>query len=334
MQCEKWVSAYLRATFCAGMSTTQRSESMNKFFKDYVRSSTMVSDFVDQYEKALDARYQKEKENDVKTRSSRAILKTCYKIENDAAKYYTRKLFIKFQDELFSSQLYRALKDHDEGEKKIYKVTPHGKESPMYQVSLDVSDNKAICTCHKFEFMGILCRHILVVFVKKSLVSSLPQCYILERWTIDAKRYIVQDIAGDIIQADTKTSSTLMRNSLMMQFLEVVENGSKSKRKYEHLSHSFQRIHGEILAMDDEDGENPKASYLPPNYEANNLVQLNIGISLQDPLYVHSRGRPKSLRAKNPKESLSKQPGSKRKCSIYKEEGHNKSSCSSFKSSL
>ena len=95
MRREKWVPAYLRATFCAGMSTTQRSESMNKFFKDYVRSSTMVSDFVDQYEKALDARYQKEKEKDVKTRSSRAILKTCYKIEDDTAKYYTKKLFIK-----------------------------------------------------------------------------------------------------------------------------------------------------------------------------------------------------------------------------------------------
>ena len=121
----------------------------------------------------MDARYQKEKEKDVKTRSSRVILKTCYKIEDDTAKYYTKKLFIKFQDELFSSQLYRALKDHDEGEKKIYKVTPHGKKSPMYQVSLDVSDNKAIFTYHKFEFMGILCRHILAVFVKKSLVSSL-----------------------------------------------------------------------------------------------------------------------------------------------------------------
>ncbi|XWS74461.1 hypothetical protein CRYUN_Cryun01aG0000100 [Craigia yunnanensis] len=250
----------------------------------------MVSNFVNQYEKALDARNQKEKEKDVKTKSSRAILKTCYKIENDASKYYTRKLFIKFQDELFSSQLYRALKDHDEGENKIYKVTPHGKESPMYQVSLDVFDNKAICTCHKFESMGILCRHILVVFVKKSLVNSLPQCYILERWTIDAKHRTIQDIIGDIIQADTETSSTLMRNSLMMQFLEVAENGSKSKRKYEHLSHSLQRIHEKILAMDDEDGENPKANYLSPNDEANKLVQSNIGISLQDPLHVRSRG--------------------------------------------
>jgi hypothetical protein len=63
---------------------------MNKFFKDYVRSSTMVCDFVYQYEKALDARYFKEKERDVKTLNSRLILKTCYKMEAEAAKVYTR----------------------------------------------------------------------------------------------------------------------------------------------------------------------------------------------------------------------------------------------------
>jgi hypothetical protein len=79
------------------MSTTQRNENMNKFFKDYVRSSTMVRDFVYQYDKALNARYLKEKEKDVKTKTSRPILKTYYKMEADAAKVYTRKSFLMFQ---------------------------------------------------------------------------------------------------------------------------------------------------------------------------------------------------------------------------------------------
>jgi hypothetical protein len=80
---------------------------MNKLFKDYVCSSTMVCDFVHQYEKALNARYLKEKEKDVKTKTSRPIFKTCYKMEAQAAKVYTRKSFLMFQEELFKSQLGR-----------------------------------------------------------------------------------------------------------------------------------------------------------------------------------------------------------------------------------
>ena len=77
---------------------------MNKFFKDYVRSSTKISDFVYQYEKVLNARYLKEKESDVKTKNSVPILKTSYKMEVEAAKVYTRKMFMKFQEELFCSK--------------------------------------------------------------------------------------------------------------------------------------------------------------------------------------------------------------------------------------
>ena len=83
------------------MATTQRSESMNKFFKDFVRSSTLVSDFVYQYEEALNAHCVKEKEKDVKMMNSKAILKTCYYIEVATAKTYIRKVFLKFQKELF-----------------------------------------------------------------------------------------------------------------------------------------------------------------------------------------------------------------------------------------
>ena len=95
------------------------------------------------------------------------ILKTCYKMEGEAAKIYTRKMFIKFQEELFCSKKYKASKYREEGEKKIYKVAPHGKESPIYEMLFEIFEKKAICTCHMFEFVGILCRHILTVFVKK-----------------------------------------------------------------------------------------------------------------------------------------------------------------------
>ena len=113
-------------------------------------------------------------------------------------------------------------------------VAAHGKESPFYEVSLDIVKTKAICTCNMFEFVGIICRHILAISVKKSLVHFLPSHYILERWTINAKKHIVHDISSDVVQVEPQVSSTMMRNSLMLQLLEVAKVGSQSEKQYKH----------------------------------------------------------------------------------------------------
>ncbi|KAG7992258.1 hypothetical protein I3843_02G119000 [Carya illinoinensis] len=236
-RCEKWVSAYLRLTFCVGMSTTQRCESMNKFFKDYVRSSTMVSDFVHQYEKALDTRYFKEKEKDVRTKSTLAILKTGYKIEEEAAIVYTRKSFMVFQEELFNSQRYKSTKCRSDCESKTYGVTLQGKETPIYYVILESGQEKATCTCHMFEFVGILCRHILCVFGKKFKLDSLSQHYVLERWTVKAKSRPILEIP-------------VPEGHLMMQFYDVAELASKSPRKLNHLSLALEKVTKELELMD------------------------------------------------------------------------------------
>ncbi|XP_042983355.1 protein FAR1-RELATED SEQUENCE 5-like [Carya illinoinensis] len=143
----KWVPAYWRGIFCAGMSTTQRSKSMNKFFKYFVRSSTMVRDFVHQYDKALNTRYLSEKEKDVKIKTTKPIMRTCFKVEEEAAKIYTRNSFIHFQEKLFQSQRYKASKTREEDERKIYLVTLDGKESPTYEVTIGREKLNVSCTC-------------------------------------------------------------------------------------------------------------------------------------------------------------------------------------------
>ncbi|KAG6732290.1 hypothetical protein I3842_01G169800 [Carya illinoinensis] len=250
-----WVPAYLRTTFCAGMSTTQRSESMNKFFKNYVRSSTIVSDFVHQYEKVLDARYFKEKEKDVQTKSTRAVMKNLWKIEADATSIYTRKSFIIYQDELFNSQWYIPTKVGKEGERRIYGVTLNGKEQPIYHVTLESGDAKAICTCHMFEFVGILCRHILCVLKKKSKLNMLPHHYILERWTINAKSRAILDIPNSDGYVMTHDDPMMRKNKLRMQFYDIAELGSQSPQKYNHLSLALDKVHKELLFMEDIEGK-------------------------------------------------------------------------------
>ncbi|KAK7822228.1 hypothetical protein CFP56_036945 [Quercus suber] len=59
---------------------------------------------------------------------------------------------------------------------------------------------------------------------------------------IKAKNHIIHDISSNVIQVEPQISSTLMRNSLRLHFLEVAEVGSQSVKKYEHLDLALQRF--------------------------------------------------------------------------------------------
>ncbi|KAG8491077.1 hypothetical protein CXB51_014235 [Gossypium anomalum] len=129
---------------------------------------TLVSDFINQYEQALNARYVKEKEKDVKTMNSKAILRTYYNVEVVN--------LMKMESDAFFR-----------------------KEGSTYAVAFTKSNKKAICSCHKFEFVWILCSHFWAVFVKKSLVKALDPQYVLERWTMNSKKRVVDGNFGDVI---------------------------------------------------------------------------------------------------------------------------------------
>ena len=118
----------------------------------------------------------------------------------------------------------------------------------------------------------------------------------------------------------------------MLQFLEVAEVGSQSIKKYEHLRLALQKIRGELLAMRDECDDSTNMSNLGSfiNIISNSQVLSNLPVALQDLPHVLSKGRPKSLRQKHPKEN---QPMKKRKCSICKKTGHVRSNCPSHKKS-
>ncbi len=57
---ERWVPAFLNSNFFAGMLSTQRSESMNVFFDDYLHSSTTLKVFMEQFKNALRNKVEKE----------------------------------------------------------------------------------------------------------------------------------------------------------------------------------------------------------------------------------------------------------------------------------
>ncbi|KAG2665634.1 hypothetical protein I3760_15G017000 [Carya illinoinensis] len=232
-----------------------------------------------------------------------------------------------FQDELFNSQRYIPTKVGKDGESKIYGVTRNDKEYPIYQVTLDSGEVKAICTCHMFEFVGILCWHILCVVGKKSKLDLLPHQYILERWTINAKSRTILDIPtsdGHVMRQD---DPTLRKSKFMMQFYDIAELGSQSIQKCQHLSLALDKVHKELLSMEQVEGEKKLEDQnmsMNDSQMFKSQVVSNFSQVLQDPPRVATKGRPKSLRAKNPKKT---QTAKKRCCSICKIEGYAKNNC-------
>ncbi|KAK2965743.1 hypothetical protein RJ640_003281 [Escallonia rubra] len=108
-----------------------------------------------------------------------------------------------------------------------YKVV-YGGKGREHLVKFEAETTTTQCSCMKFRFVGILCRHALKVLDKKNIKIIALQ-YILKRWTKDAKDAIVSDYRGAQVQG----------------------NYQESGKQYSYLSHDFQEL--VTLAAENED---------------------------------------------------------------------------------
>lgn len=63
----------------------------------------------------------------------------------------------------------------------------------IYYVHLLGEEAKAICTYQAFEFMGIVCKHILSILMKKYKLDKLPYHYVVERWTSSKGHVMIEE---------------------------------------------------------------------------------------------------------------------------------------------
>ncbi|XWS68381.1 hypothetical protein CRYUN_Cryun04dG0085200 [Craigia yunnanensis] len=228
----QWVPVYLRDTFFAEMSTTQRSDSMNSYFDGFVNASTNLNQFFKLYEKALESRSEKEVKADYDTMNNSPALKTPSPMEKQASELYTRKLFTRFQEELVGTLTFMASKSDDDDDDIItYQVAKFGEDHKAYYVKFNVLEMKATCSCQMFEFSGLLCRHVLAVF-RVTNVLTLPSHYILKRWTRNAKSSVILDERASDVYTSYLESHTVRYNTLRYEAFKFVDEGSKSLNTY------------------------------------------------------------------------------------------------------
>ncbi|PKA46963.1 Protein FAR1-like 5 [Apostasia shenzhenica] len=181
---EKWSLAYGRETFCADIKISLIKESISCKLKQHLCLQHKLLDFFKHYENLLDEKRNAELQADYRAGHSSSKMPAS-RMLRQAANLYTPSVFKIFQSEFeLSMDLMVYNCDHVETT-LIYKVTTEDCKKE-YIVRFDTRENTVICSCRKFDLMGIQCRHVLKVLDIIN-IKELPPQYILKRWTKDAK---------------------------------------------------------------------------------------------------------------------------------------------------
>ncbi|KMS93850.1 hypothetical protein BVRB_027330, partial [Beta vulgaris subsp. vulgaris] len=149
----------------------------------------------------MEARANAEKEADANSARYLRLTVTTFKTEHVFQKVYTDAKFKEIQNECL-----KVLYLQWSGKKEIGDdVVEHlfedrvwvmcketRKEVPLertceYVVRIDMESTEATCDCKMFESAGIMCRHIISLYLKLK-IKEIPEKYILRRWRKDVFR--------------------------------------------------------------------------------------------------------------------------------------------------
>lgn len=237
-----WAPSYMVDVLLAGMSTVQRSDSVNSYFDKYMHKKTSVQEFVKQYESILQDRYEEEAKADSDTWNKPPTLRSPSPFEKSIAGVYTRAVFKKFQEEVLGAVACHPKKENENGTNSIFRVQDHEKEQDFH-VFLNEMKHEVSCTCRLYEYRGFLCRHATVVLQMCGL-SAIPSQYILKRWTKEAKS---RHLFGD--ESELVQSRVHRYNGLCQRAMKLSEEGSLSQESYSIAFRALEEAYGTCLSV-------------------------------------------------------------------------------------
>lgn len=158
-----------------------------------LRIVLQLKQFVEQYERALRSKVEKEFQADFRSFSQMIPRVSAYDTEKQFQASYTMDNFREFQEEITRLMYCKVICGLEEPKGTKFKVCEDvefkGKiiKQRTVDVQFEIEQYEIVCSFHSFEFRGILWRHAVLVLLCKD-VRSVPQKYILRRWKRDANR--------------------------------------------------------------------------------------------------------------------------------------------------
>ncbi|XP_031498973.1 protein FAR1-RELATED SEQUENCE 5-like [Nymphaea colorata] len=241
---DKWIQVYFQDVLLDNMPKTQISETISMFFD--VDDHTTLMSFINQCENAVDSWYEKELVQYYKTGDMKPYLKMGFPMENQVAEIYTKTIFLEFQEQLVQSLRHIAEMSKEDGPISTFKVVEFGTTKGEHTVTFNALEVCAICSCQMFEYAGILCRHILRVFIVKN-VMLLPPHYIIKRWTRNAMNGDLLYDPGSAIQIGSLEARTSRYDDLCREAINFAAEGAWNldicKAAKSALQKAFEEMH-------------------------------------------------------------------------------------------
>ncbi|KAM0894146.1 hypothetical protein ACQ4PT_024649 [Festuca glaucescens] len=306
---EMWAKPFFTDTFCAGMTSTQRSESANHVLKTYIPRSAPMHLFVTQYDRLVTDRVADEGREIHATKQVNFILRAGVPIEKHGTRVYTRAMFERFYRELFRSGSFKCTED-DDGCRYILTYANARPEfdysRKQFVVTCNSDRTDFFCVCKGFEHSGIPCRHVLKVLVHSGAVK-IPAGLVKKRWTTSARQGVECLIPGykDAVARGDEASS--MHGLLHACAMELVGLGTTSRQAFEVAVDYVSQAKAAITSMTVDDPG--RRAFHAKSVPEDSAAELVFDASCAAPPRVRSRGRPKELRFKSPIES----PGARKK---------------------
>lgn len=147
---EMWIPVYFKKVWCPFIKSTGRSESTNSGFKDYVMRKDTIETFLKQYEIYQDEQRENENEDRFESNLVVPIYSSMQPIERHAGEIYTRRMYLKFQLQLFNASAYSVnelIKDERYMVEKIIEYKDPGYKRKFFTFEVDRSMNKFDCIC-------------------------------------------------------------------------------------------------------------------------------------------------------------------------------------------
>ncbi|KAH6783430.1 hypothetical protein C2S52_008389 [Perilla frutescens var. hirtella] len=187
-----WIPAYFRDFFLGGLCrTTSISESVNNFYSGYLNKNSSLLAFFMQFESALDSqRYSNERLNSA-DESRSPQLSTPLSFEKHAATVYTTEIFLKVQKEI-EDACYVCIVDKIHNHESTREYWVDDCKNGSFRVVLNKVDNSITCSCKKFVMVGLLCCHVFVI-LKDLKLATIPDTYVISRWTKSARFHQIYD---------------------------------------------------------------------------------------------------------------------------------------------